>query len=71
VPFDNEATTEELLDQYFVMGTPKQCIAKINDIRDAMGIDHFNASFWFGDLPHDKVLRSMELFAKEVMPAFQ
>ena len=71
VPFDNEPTDHQLLDQYFVIGTPKQCIAKIEAIRDAMGIDHFNASCWFGDIAHDKVLRSMELFAKEVMPAFK
>lgn len=71
VPFDNEPTTEELLENYFVIGTPKQCIEKIQAVRDAMGIDHFNASCWFGDLSHEKVLRSMELFAKEVMPAFK
>lgn len=71
VPFDEEATDQELLDNYFVIGTPKQCIAKIKAIQDAMGIDHFNASCWFGDVPHDKVLRSMELLAKEVMPAFK
>ena len=71
VPFDNEPTDQELLDQYFVVGTPKQCIAKIEAIRDAMGIDHFNASCWFGDLPQNKILRSMEMFAKEVMPAFK
>jgi alkanesulfonate monooxygenase SsuD/methylene tetrahydromethanopterin reductase-like flavin-dependent oxidoreductase (luciferase family) len=71
VPYDNEPSTEELLSQYFVIGTPKQCIAKIEAIREAMGIDHFNASCWFGDLAQEKVLRSMEMFAKEVMPAFK
>ena len=40
-------------------------------LRDAMGINHFNASFWFGDMEHDKVLRSMRLFAEEVMPRFK
>lgn len=71
VPFDKEPTDQELLDNYFVVGTPQQCIAKIEAIREAMGIDHFNASCWFGDVPREKVLRSMELFAKEVMPAFK
>ena len=36
-----------------------------------MGISHFNASFWFGDMDQARVLRSMELFAREVMPAFR
>jgi hypothetical protein len=36
-----------------------------------MGIDHFNCSFYFGDLNQKQVLRSMRLFAEEVMPAFR
>jgi hypothetical protein len=35
-----------------------------------MGIDHFNCSFWFGDLEQDRVLASMRRFAEAVMPAF-
>jgi luciferase family oxidoreductase group 1 len=71
VPFENEPTTQELLDRYFVMGTPETCIAKLRELREAMGIDHFNANFWFGDLSQEKVHASMKLFAEEVMPAFQ
>jgi luciferase family oxidoreductase group 1 len=71
VPYDNEPTGDELLDRYFVMGTPKACVAKIRQIQEAMGINHFNASFWFGDLPQEKILRSMTLFAEEVIPALQ
>ncbi|MGE0225036.1 MAG: LLM class flavin-dependent oxidoreductase [Acetobacteraceae bacterium] len=71
VPFDKEPTYEELLDRYFIMGTPETCIAKLHQLRDAMKNDHFNANFWFGNLAHDKALRSMQLFAEEVMPAFR
>ena len=71
VPMENEPTDQELLDNYFVMGSPKRCIEKLEELHDAMGISHFNASFWFGDLPQDKVLNSMKLFAEEVMPAFR
>jgi alkanesulfonate monooxygenase SsuD/methylene tetrahydromethanopterin reductase-like flavin-dependent oxidoreductase (luciferase family) len=71
IPFENEPETQALLDNYFVMGTPKQCIAKLNELRDAMGMTHFNANFWFGDLPQQKVLRSMQRFAEEVIPAFR
>jgi hypothetical protein len=31
----------------------------------------FSATFNFGGIPHKDVLRSMRLFAKEVMPAFR
>ena len=71
VPFEDEPDTQALLDRYFIMGSPKTCIAKLEELRDAMKMDHFNANFWFGDLEESKVLRSMELFAKEVMPAFR
>lgn len=71
VPMDNEPSTEDLLERYFVIGTPHTCIKRIEALRDAMGIDHFNGSFWFGDVAQDKVLRSMRLFSEQVMPAFR
>ena len=71
IPFDTEPSDRDLLDRYFVMGNPETCIARLKELQDAMGIDHFNANFWFGDLEQSRVLSSMELFAKEVMPAFQ
>jgi luciferase family oxidoreductase group 1 len=71
VPFENEPTDQELLDRYFIMGKPETCIARLKELQEAMGIDHFNANFWFGDLEQDKVLHSMKLFAEEVMPAFK
>ena len=69
-PFENEPTTDELLDRYMVIGTPDTCIDRIKSVQDAMGIDHFNASFWFGDMSQARVLKSMRMFAEEVMPAF-
>ena len=71
VPMENEPTDQDLLDNYFIVGTPKRCRELLQNLNEAMGLTHFNASCWFGDLPREKVLRSMELFAKEVMPAFR
>jgi hypothetical protein len=34
----------------------------------ARGVDYFGCNFDFGGMEHQKVLRSMELFSKEVMP---
>ena len=69
VPAPSEPDTDDLLDRFLVIGTPDTCIRQIRRIRDLVGITHFNCSFWFGDLEHARVLRSMELFAKEVRPA--
>jgi luciferase family oxidoreductase group 1 len=70
VPAADEPDVDDLLDRFLVIGTPDTCIRQIERIRELVGITHFNASFWFGDLEHARVLRSMELFAREVMPAF-
>jgi alkanesulfonate monooxygenase SsuD/methylene tetrahydromethanopterin reductase-like flavin-dependent oxidoreductase (luciferase family) len=70
MPAPNEPTTDDLLDRFLVIGTPDTCIRQIRRIRDLVGITHFNCSFWFGDLDQARVLRSMRLFASEVMPAF-
>jgi alkanesulfonate monooxygenase SsuD/methylene tetrahydromethanopterin reductase-like flavin-dependent oxidoreductase (luciferase family) len=70
VPAPKEPDTDDLLDRFLVIGTPDTCIRQIKRIQELVGITHFNCSFWFGDLEHPRVLRSMELFAREVMPAF-
>jgi alkanesulfonate monooxygenase SsuD/methylene tetrahydromethanopterin reductase-like flavin-dependent oxidoreductase (luciferase family) len=71
VPRAPEPETDDLLDRFLVIGTPDTCVRQIARMRELVGISHFNCSFWFGDLAHRRVLRSMELFAKEVMPAFR
>ena len=71
VPFPNEPSTDELLETFSVIGTPDTCIRQIRKLQDVMHIDHFNCSFSFGDLKQDKILRSMRMFAEQVMPAFR
>ena len=70
VPAPSEPDTDDLLDRFLVIGTPDRVIRQINRIKDSVGINHFNCSFWFGDLSQPRVTKSMELFAREVMPAF-
>ena len=70
VPAPTEPTVDDLLDRYLVIGTPETCVRQIQRLQKDVGITHFNCSFWFGDLEQSRVLRSMDLFAREVMPAF-
>ena len=37
----------------------------------AQGINHIFSSFGFPGLPHEKFIRSIEMFASEVMPNFK
>jgi alkanesulfonate monooxygenase SsuD/methylene tetrahydromethanopterin reductase-like flavin-dependent oxidoreductase (luciferase family) len=50
-----------------IIGTPDQCVTRIKALQ-AHGVDYFGCNFDFGGMEHQKVLRSMELFSKEVMP---
>jgi alkanesulfonate monooxygenase SsuD/methylene tetrahydromethanopterin reductase-like flavin-dependent oxidoreductase (luciferase family) len=61
------ATFDYLNANRAVIGTPDQCVAQINEFRK-IGIDYFGCNFDFGGMAHDKVVRSMDLFASEVMP---
>ena len=70
VPAPKEPDVDDLLDRFLVIGTPDTVVRQIKRVQDLVGITHFNCSFWFGDLEHARVLRSMDLFAREVMPAF-
>jgi len=64
------ASFEEIAQRRGFFGTPEQVSAKIKRVQ-AEGVEHFGATFAFGSLDHMKVMRSMELFSKEVMPRFQ
>ena len=66
-----EPSIDELVEHYLMIGSPEKCINQIKRLQAVMGITHFNCSFWFGDMDQKRVLRSMERFAKEVMPAIQ
>ena len=60
---------EYLYENRAFVGNPEQISAKIRALQDA-GVGYFGCNFSFGGMPQDKVLKSMELFAREVMPEF-
>jgi alkanesulfonate monooxygenase SsuD/methylene tetrahydromethanopterin reductase-like flavin-dependent oxidoreductase (luciferase family) len=68
-PFPQEPSTDALLAEHVVAGTADQCIEQLRRIQRGLGCDYFSASFWFGGLSHARVLESMRLFARDVMPA--
>jgi alkanesulfonate monooxygenase SsuD/methylene tetrahydromethanopterin reductase-like flavin-dependent oxidoreductase (luciferase family) len=53
-----------------LVGTPEVVIERLKATQ-AAGINHVFGNFGFPGMPHEKVIRSIELFAKEVMPEFQ
>jgi alkanesulfonate monooxygenase SsuD/methylene tetrahydromethanopterin reductase-like flavin-dependent oxidoreductase (luciferase family) len=59
----------QLENAYFM--TPDRCVDKLRWLEREHNIQHFGACMSVGYMKHDKVLRSMELFAREVMPEFR
>ena len=62
---------EEIYEKLGIFGTPDQVAEKIRWMRDEGGVDHLMNFMWFGGIDHEKAMRNMKLFAKEVMPQFQ
>jgi alkanesulfonate monooxygenase SsuD/methylene tetrahydromethanopterin reductase-like flavin-dependent oxidoreductase (luciferase family) len=57
--------------ELMLFGTPDSVARKIEWIRDELGVRYLMCWMNMGGLEHDKVLRSMRLFAEEVMPRFR
>ena len=62
---------EQIREETFVVGSPQTVADKIGRTVEDCGINYFNGLFTFGDFTHQEVMRSVELFAGEVMPAFR
>ncbi len=53
-----------------VAGTPETVRRYIAETAETTGINYFVCDMAFGSLPYEVAAHSVELFAKEVMPAF-
>jgi alkanesulfonate monooxygenase SsuD/methylene tetrahydromethanopterin reductase-like flavin-dependent oxidoreductase (luciferase family) len=51
-----------------LVGTPEQVGERLIRNMERCGAGIFMGMFQVGDMPHSKVMRSMELFADKVMP---
>ena len=51
--------------------TPEQCVERLKFLQQEHGVGYFGASMSFGTMEHARVMKSMELFAREVMPKFR
>jgi alkanesulfonate monooxygenase SsuD/methylene tetrahydromethanopterin reductase-like flavin-dependent oxidoreductase (luciferase family) len=68
--YGRNAKFEDLEErEQLLIGTPEDVIQRLKKYQEA-GCDHIMMLMNFGGLPHKEVLKSIELVAKEVMPAF-
>ncbi len=63
-PFDVETRKKGA-----VFGGPEDVIEMLREV-EALGIEHIIFFVNFGDLPHERVMRSLDRFAQHVMPHF-
>ena len=55
----------------FIVGNPDECIATIRRFQEAFGVDHLICRLYFPGMPHEHILRELELLSREVFPAFR
>jgi alkanesulfonate monooxygenase SsuD/methylene tetrahydromethanopterin reductase-like flavin-dependent oxidoreductase (luciferase family) len=53
-----------------IAGTPAMVRDYIAREIEATGVNYYVCDFAFGTISHDEAMRSVELFTREVMPAF-
>jgi probable LLM family oxidoreductase len=54
-----------------LVGSPQQVVDKISFQKELFGHQRFLAQMSVGTLPHDRLLKSMELFGEKVVPSFR
>jgi alkanesulfonate monooxygenase SsuD/methylene tetrahydromethanopterin reductase-like flavin-dependent oxidoreductase (luciferase family) len=65
----SELTAEDLVS-FELYGTPDDCIQRLLAFERA-GVHNVILSFSYGGMPDEAIRRSMQLFAREVMPALE
>ncbi len=75
VAFDLDAAAidiDALIDAARVcIGTPDECAAILERAAATLGLTSIDCTFFFGGIPYEQATRSLELFAREVMPRFR
>jgi alkanesulfonate monooxygenase SsuD/methylene tetrahydromethanopterin reductase-like flavin-dependent oxidoreductase (luciferase family) len=69
--YAHRAAFEPLVEQGLMLaGSPSTVRARLRELVEAIGGNYFLGTFAFGSLSTEQVLRSLSLFAEQVMPAF-
>ena len=66
---DGELTIERLARDRIILGDPETCLREISRFRQELGLDHLICRFSVPGISRDASMGSLDLFAREVMPA--
>jgi alkanesulfonate monooxygenase SsuD/methylene tetrahydromethanopterin reductase-like flavin-dependent oxidoreductase (luciferase family) len=70
-PFAATSYEELLAEGYVVVGSPSTVADRLGQLQGELGFGQIIGLFALGDMPHERTIGSMELFAAEVMPALR
>ena len=63
---------EQMIEQgTFICGSPQTVIDQLADYQRRGGFNIVMAGLHFGTLPHELTMKTLEIFAKQVMPALR
>jgi alkanesulfonate monooxygenase SsuD/methylene tetrahydromethanopterin reductase-like flavin-dependent oxidoreductase (luciferase family) len=65
-----ELSFDFLHPRNMLVGTPAFVAEKVAELREQLGLEHLLLWTTHPGLPHDRAMRSLELFAEQVMPQF-
>jgi alkanesulfonate monooxygenase SsuD/methylene tetrahydromethanopterin reductase-like flavin-dependent oxidoreductase (luciferase family) len=68
IDFSTLGWDELVKSGYMIAGNPDSVARQIRDQMKQIGADHFMGMFHIGNLAHEKVISSLDLFKKEIMP---
>jgi probable F420-dependent oxidoreductase len=61
---------DRLMEDRFIIGGPDQCVRKIRRFVEEYGMTHLICRTFFPGMPHEHIMRELQLIAREVAPAF-
>ena len=56
---------------YAVVGSPQTVTQRLKELQSYLGFGSLCALLHFGDMPHYRTIKNMDLFAAHIMPAFE
>jgi probable F420-dependent oxidoreductase len=62
---------DKLMEDRFIIGGPEQCLARIRRFAEEYGMTHLICRMFFPGMPHARIMRGLELIAREVMPGLR
>ncbi len=62
---------ESLREDRFIIGNPEDCVEIIRRFQESFGVDHLICRLYFPGMPHEHIMREIQLLSTDVMPHFR